>query len=869
LITVGSTVTQDLVLDATTHLNLQLRNADGSPYPRSLTVTIGRNIFTQAQVQLDEQGQASYSYIGNRITEARVVDFNSGQIAEALITPADGQTRNIDLVLAFAAVEGIVTDADGAIFSNAQLEIDRLLLQRNYGSPTADALGYFSFAPLPANNNLRVLVTDPINQVRTVALFTSVGDQTVVRNVQLAGRGSITGRISTPQGQALVANIEARYSVDGDASHTFALEARSDATGNYSITNAPVGRPITVTATLNTPAATPTASSSAITALVSHNSTVVRDLQITLPPGGSIVAKSLDAEAEALEFSDCRISFAQAGDFIGESPLTDCAGVAALYGVPVGMIDASLAFYNFSGNSYYRSKSFTLVAGQILNATIPVSVVKGVIRHGSEAAEGVYVNITDSNGDSDWSANTASDGSYRIVGPQEGAFTINVQDSISGLTIDANGDISDAGTPVLLDLQFPASASLSGEVRDAAGTLLVGASVYLSNASFNLTVETDAQGRYSFIHAALGSYTLSAVHPQSANSVQTPLEISAAQPIVVNLSLPPGGALSGTVKAPDNAPVADAVVVLSSAQAGIDIISSAQTDSNGVYIFSDVSPAQMRVSSTAGTPTSYATNTQQVVAGSTATANLSLGTGAFAYPTLIDTLAEHTISVYADGSLQTVQSTIFPNRPYALYNEFQLTLGGSSPLLQGVASSHQAGRELGFGPNRMSGLQVTRRVYVPVAAGFVRSFDSLNNPTVSAITVTLAISGSTTVSNIALVVAPNSTGSRYGIFAPPGPVQSYNPATVGLVFASNAATLPTTLNLLDNQIAHGWSWTITIPPGETASFLNYAVLRPASAGALASVQAQALAIAEMSQPGMFDGLSAAEKASVKNFVIAP
>jgi hypothetical protein len=35
------------------------------------------------------------------------------------------------------------------------------------------------------------------------------------------------------------------------------------------------------------------------------------------------------------------------------------------------------------------------------------------------------------------------------------------------------------------------------------------------------------------------------------------------------------------------------------------------------------------------------------------------------------------------------------------------------------------------------------------------------------------------------------------------------------------------------------------------------------------VQAQAQALAEMSQAGMFDGLSAAEKASVKNFVIAP
>lgn len=867
LITVGSTVTQDLVLDATTQLNLQLRNADGSPYPRSLTVTIGRNIFTQAQVQLDAQGQASYSYIGNRITEARVVDFNSGQIAESVVTPADGQTRNIDLVLAFAAVEGVVTDPDGAIFPNARLEIDRLLLPRTYGSPSTDALGHFSFAPLPASNNLRVLVTDPVNRAQTVALFSSLGDQTVVRNVQLAGRGSITGRISTPQGQALVANVVARYSVDGDATHIFALETRSDASGNYLIANTPVGRPITVTATLNTPAATPTASASVITALVSHNSTLVRDLQIALPVGGAIVAKALDAEGEPLPFNDCAINFSQAGDFYGETQLTDCTGVAALYGVPIGVIDATLAFHTF--DSQYRSKSFTLVAGQILNATIPVSVVKGVIRHGSEAAEGVNVYITDSNGDSDWYTNTASDGSYRIVGADTGAFTISAQDSTSGQTVDASGNITDAGTPVLLDLQFPAGANLSGEVRDAAGALLVGASVYLSNASFNRTVETDAQGRYSFIHAALGSYTLSAVHPQSANSVQTPLEISAAQLIVVNLSLPPGGALSGTVKAPDNAPVADALVVLSSAQAGVDIISSAQTDSNGVYIFSDVSPVQMRVSSTAGTPASYATNTQQVVAGSTATANLSLGTGASAYSSLIDTLAEHTVSVVADGSLQTVQSTIVPYRPYALYNEFRLTLGGSSPPIQGVASSHQAGRELGFGPNRMSGLQVTRRIYVPIAAGFVRSFDSLNNPTASAITVTLAISGSTTVSNIALVVAPNSTGSRYGIFAPPGPVQSYNPATVGLVFASSGATLPTALNLLDNQTAHGWSWTITIAPGETASFLNYAVLRPASAGALASVQAQALAIAEMSQPGMFDGLSAAEKASVKNFVITP
>jgi len=44
-------------------------------------------------------------------------------------------------------------------------------------------------------------------------------------------------------------------------------------------------------------------------------------------------------------------------------------------------------------------------------------------------------------------------------------------------------------------------------------------------------------------------------------------------------------------------------------------------------------------------------------------------------------------------------------------------------------------------------------------------------------------------------------------------------------------------------------------------------LRTADVGANADLQAQAAALSNMTQANMFDGLSAAEKASVKNFVV--
>jgi hypothetical protein len=64
-----------------------------------------------------------------------------------------------------------------------------------------------------------------------------------------------------------------------------------------------------------------------------------------------------------------------------------------------------------------------------------------------------------------------------------------------------------------------------------------------------------------------------------------------------------------------------------------------------------------------------------------------------------------------------------------------------------------------------------------------------------------------------------------------------------------------------------WRWTVTVPAGATRSFLHYLVVRtsPRSQEALD----QAARLADMTEPGMFDGLDAADRAAIQNFVVNP
>jgi hypothetical protein len=87
-----------------------------------------------------------------------------------------------------------------------------------------------------------------------------------------------------------------------------------------------------------------------------------------------------------------------------------------------------------------------------------------------------------------------------------------------------------------------------------------------------------------------------------------------------------------------------------------------------------------------------------------------------------------------------------------------------------------------------------------------------------------------------------------------------------LVFAGQGApvsAIPT--EVADHHHEYQYEWILTVPAGQTRSLLHFVVQGPASGAA--AVASQASSLAALSDPLVLTGLTAAEKASIVNFII--
>jgi hypothetical protein len=80
------------------------------------------------------------------------------------------------------------------------------------------------------------------------------------------------------------------------------------------------------------------------------------------------------------------------------------------------------------------------------------------------------------------------------------------------------------------------------------------------------------------------------------------------------------------------------------------------------------------------------------------------------------------------------------------------------------AAAEQNGRELVIGPRDVTGIRMTRQVYVPPAGGFARYLELLTNPGAATVTVPVSVEGYlTSYESTRIVASPASTGHRYAL----------------------------------------------------------------------------------------------------------
>ena len=866
---VGTTVTQDLVLDATTEVNFQLKNSDGSDYlpTQQVEIRIYRG-FSYVGIPVDSQGRAIYTHVGNDATEATVdvYDNSSGSLSFrtfALFQPADGQTIAVNIVMAYAGLQGVVRDASGTMLPDIDIRFRRLSPERYFGDARTNVAGQYAKLDLPDASTIRVEAADPINGSYSHIDVLTVGGQTLTRDLQLNPRGTITGTITSTQGAPLVANVRAEYVIPQDQG-TRSLEVSSGVNGAYTIANAPLNLPIKLIAKIEDEATGNNIES--ITALMLTNAApnAVANLSLALPSGASVVLSFAAADGASPELGDCGASLLLDGGASTYYQYGNCNEQLAFYGIPAGQYDIQV--YSNSANYSVPSRQITLVNNQAATENYLFSVVRGSLTFsGGSPAQSAYVELTDAQGDT--LTSYVNQGAYRIINAPVGAFTLFAQDSATALETTDAGTLVEVNTPAVVNLVFPASTALEGVVTNSAGQVVVGGKVYLLNDTFNREMLTNAQGQYHFEGLALETYQLVATNPSGTNYVQTSVTpVAADQLLTVNLTLPATGVLTGVMRKPDGTPAPNGSLTLQPTDEGLGFLQfNLYPGNSGGYLVPEIAPGNFRLSGYSyieNYGNTYGLANSTTSAGTTITQDVALGNAAPLYRTLSDLLAQHSFEFGYRGQIVRTDNTALLPMAIKVDNKE----GPGQPYALNLVASE----ELGFGPNTLSGLRVSRRVYVAYdpGNGFARIFDSFYNPTAAPITVPISYSGEAAFSDPALITTAASNGSHYVVFAPqPGPVVASTPGTAGYVFAGVGAPVPGVLDFVDSQAAHSWQWSLTVPAGATASYLNYLVLRVADPAANTNVQTQAAALSNMTQANMFNGLSAAEKASVKNFVV--
>jgi hypothetical protein len=164
-------------------------------------------------------------------------------------------------------------------------------------------------------------------------------------------------------------------------------------------------------------------------------------------------------------------------------------------------------------------------------------------------------------------------------------------------------------------------------------------------------------------------------------------------------------------------------------------------------------------------------------------------------------------------------------------------------------------------------LRVVRKVYVPATGGFARYLDIITNPTAMSMPLRAAVwselASSTTTR---YVVQPSDTGGTFAVTDDTAPAS--NRPALGHVFAGTGAEAITpTIKYVNGNGGLEYAWNTTIAPGETVIFMHFAIQR--APGDTNNAEAQAQALVDLSDAYALAGISAEERALIRNFVINP
>ena len=299
-----------------------------------------------------------------------------------------------------------------------------------------------------------------------------------------------------------------------------------------------------------------------------------------------VVSRSGQALAFAVTGVDGTFSesFVPLGDFSVEA--FDAATAAR--GATTGRIDLS----GQTATASVTLSAFALVRGRVLETGTLVALRGWQVSLSQTLPSGRPVPTL--------TTTTGVDGSYSFPGATLGAFTVRAAHSgISGsgqatATVDRPGQLVEV--PVVVSIQRPASATLSGLIVDPAGTLVSSAEVTIDGPSGRRTLSSGPDGTFTMPDLPLGRYSVFA-KSQNANDGGTAaadlnFDQQTAEVIVVLQGL---SRVTGTVLQ-NGSPARDITVQLVASPAGgCRGTCQTTTDINGRFAFENLAADRFTV----------------------------------------------------------------------------------------------------------------------------------------------------------------------------------------------------------------------------------------------------------------------------------
>ena len=493
------------------------------------------------------------------------------------VVPADGSSN----LPAFGTVTGRVLTAAGTPVANAIVLVGGSVapFYKTAIAVQADADGHYVANTLD-EGPFTVQAKDPVTSLTTpvVSLTLGVGQSTVNQDLAFSASGSLRGTVRFAAGGP-VTNGNVRIT-GGVPAVDITLPLGGD--GAYALNVLPAG---TYTASAN--ANYPTFRFNTVSGIVVASGAVtVADITMrALVDARITITNSNGAPVPSVYL------FLADGLFSHPAVITDANGTATIGSVGDGVF--SLQVYGLSGSLLGNFTGTVQVAddGRTVDFgyTLATAGISGTVRlaNGTPASSG-FVQISPDGFNTVASANIAANGTYTVSAINPGSYMVFA--TVAGSTISSPFVTVTAGLPTIVDLKFPAIATVRLTARLTNGTVLAGYPVVIvDDVDGRRNVgSTNASGQVVVAAVPEGPFFLYVYKPGFAalvGSVEGEVRAADHGTTIDAVFEVAGGSISGHVYARDGATtLPDIYVELWDAQSGA-FVTYTFSDADGLYRF--------------------------------------------------------------------------------------------------------------------------------------------------------------------------------------------------------------------------------------------------------------------------------------------